>query len=151
MATATVKALYETDFVEWAERTSELLRAGRLDEVDLELTAEEIEGLAKKERSAAASQLYRMLVHLIKRRIQPERAGSSWRRSIAGGQASIALKLDDSPSLRRHAQDRLQKIYERAVKGSLFETGLTEKRRELNLPEQCPYSLDDLLEGSLIP
>jgi hypothetical protein len=148
MGTATVKALYETDFVEWAARTSQLLRAGRLDEVDLELTAEEIEGLAKSERSAVASQLYRMLVHLIKRRIQPERAGSSWRKSIAGGQAAILIKLDDSPSLRAHAQDRLQKTYERAVKGALFETGLTGKRKELNLPVRCPYSLDDLLEGS---
>jgi hypothetical protein len=86
-------------------------------------------------------------MHLIKRRIQPERDGKSWRRSITEGRAEIAYRLDDSPSLRSYAQDNLQKIYERAVRDALFETGLAEKRGEMDLPDQCPYDLTDLLEA----
>lgn len=144
---AITKTLYDTDFVEWTARTAELLRAGRLDEADLEHVAEEIEDLGKSERSTVASQLHRMLMHLIKQRIQPEPDGASWRRSITEGRAEISYRIDDSPSLRRYAQDNLQKIYERAVNDALFETGLAEKRRELNLPSKCPYGLKDLLEA----
>lgn len=143
----TTKTLYDTDFVEWTAQTAELLRGGRLDQADLEHAAEEIEDLGKSERSAVASQLHRMLMHLVKQRIQPERDGTSWRRSVTEGRAEISYRLDDSPSLRRYAQDSLPKIYKRAVKDALFETGLAEKRPELNLPDQCPYSLKDLLEA----
>ena len=141
------KTLYDADFVEWTARTAELLRAGRLDEADLEHAAEEIEDLGKSERSAVASQLHRMLMHLIKQRILPERDGASWRRSITEGRAEISYRLDDSPSLRRYVHDNLQKIYERAVNDALFETGMAEKRRDLSLPAQCPYTLQDLLEA----
>jgi hypothetical protein len=147
MGTAAMKALYETDFVEWTAKTAELLRAGRLDQIDLEHAAEEIEDLGNSERWAVESQLRRMLLHLIKQRIQPERDGSSWKQSITNGRAEIAGKLEDSPSLRRFAQESLQKIYEKAVKDALFETGMSTKRKSLKLPAECPYDLKALLEA----
>ena len=103
---AVTKTLYETDFVEWTERTAALLRAGRFDEADIEHAAEEIEDLGRSERSAVASQLKRMLMHLLKQRIQPERDGVSWRRSIVEGRSEIEFRFDDSPSLRRYAEER---------------------------------------------
>jgi hypothetical protein len=69
------KSLYDAGFVEWTARTTDLLRLGRLTGLDLENVAEEIEDLGKSERSAVRSQLRRMVVHLMKARIQPERAG----------------------------------------------------------------------------
>ena len=77
MSTAT-KTLYETDFVVWADHTAELLRQGMFDDVYLEHLIEVVEGLKGSDRDAVVSQLRRMLP-LIKERIQPERAGSSWR------------------------------------------------------------------------
>jgi hypothetical protein len=144
---ATTKTLYETDFVEWTAQTAEFLRAARLHEVDLEHAAEEIEDLGRSERSAVASQLHRMLMHLVKQRIQPERDESSWPRSITQGRAGISYRLDDSPSLRRYLEDSLKTIYERAVNDALFETGLAEERKTLDLPSQCPYELKELLEA----
>ena len=144
---AATKTLYETDFVEWAQRTAELLRSGRLGEADIEHAAEEIEDLGRSERSAVASQLQRMLMHLVKQRIQPERDGASWRRSIAEGRAEIAYRFDDSPSLRRFAEENLQQIYLRAVRDALFEAGLSAQRASLDLPAACPYTLRDLVEG----
>lgn len=148
MATTT-KTLYDTDFVEWTARTAQLLREGRFEEVDLENLAEEVEDLGKSDRSAVRSQLARMLLHLVKERIQPERSGASWRASIVGGRLEIDIKLEDSPSLRRHLQENLQKIYRRAVRDALQETNLTERARELDIPKDCPYTLDELLEGDL--
>lgn len=79
---ATTKTLYDTDFVEWTARTAELVRSGRLSEVDLEQVAEEIEDLGKRDRASAESLLFRILLHQVKRKIQPERDGASWRKSI---------------------------------------------------------------------
>jgi hypothetical protein len=69
----TTKTLYDIDFAEWSSQTAELLRAGRIDEVDLANVAEEIESLGKRDRWAVHSQMLRLLLHQIKRRIQPKR------------------------------------------------------------------------------
>lgn len=146
MGTVT-KTLYEIDFVEWTERTAALLRAGRFEEADIEHAAEEIGDLGRSERSAVTSQLKRMLMHLVKQRIQRERDGASWRRSIAEGRTEIESRFDDSPSLRRYAEEDLQRIYRRAVRDALLETGLEAQSAALNLPVECPYTLEDLLES----
>ena len=78
-----MKTLYETDFVEWSDRTAELLRAGRFDELEIENVAEEIASLGKAERKAVRSQLQRLIMHKIKQQIQPERDGNSWQAPIA--------------------------------------------------------------------
>jgi hypothetical protein len=145
----TTKTLYDTDFVEWSARTAELVRAGRFQDVDLEHLAEEIEDLGKGDQRAVRSQLARMLIHLLKQRIQPERAGSSWRRSVLAAQREIEFLLEDSPSLRRYLQENLQKIYRRAVRDAFKETGVTGSEKDLGIPETCPYSLAELLEGDL--
>jgi hypothetical protein len=148
MSTAT-KTLYETDFVEWADHTAELLRQGKFAEVDLEHLIEEVEGLAARDRREARAHVWRMLTLLIKLRIQPERAGSSWRSSIIDAQREIELYLEDSPSLRRHLEGTLQKTYRIAVKDALHETNLTARAKEFSFPEECPYNLANLLEGDL--
>jgi Domain of unknown function DUF29 len=51
---ASTKSLYDTDFVEWAKHTADLLRRGRVADLDLQEVEEESEGLGKSERSASA-------------------------------------------------------------------------------------------------
>jgi len=143
------KTLYDTDFVEWAAHTAELLRDGRFDEVDLEHVVEEIEDLGKSERSAVWSQLTRMLMHLIKMRIQPERRGANWRNSVVNARLEIRLKLRDSPSLRRNLEENLQEIYSDAVSYALAETRQEKRGKELGIPAECPWSLKSLLENDL--
>ena len=138
----TTKTLYDTDFVEWSARTAELVRAGRLDEVDLEHVAEEIEDLGKRDRWAVQSQALRLLLHQIKRKIQPEHETAGWRHSIVQSQDRILGRLHDSPSLRRFLEEELQDIYTRAVRGALFETGV----KNPVLPERCPFTVDQLLD-----
>ncbi|MEO8597830.1 MAG: DUF29 domain-containing protein [Candidatus Solibacter sp.] len=139
---ATTKTLYDTDFAEWSIRTAELVRAGRLEEVDLAHLAEEIEDLGKSERKAVRSQLRRMLLHLIKQQIQPERDGASWRASVVDARQEIVDDLADSPSLRPYLETHLQDIYRQALTLAEIETGVPAK-----MPQQCPYTLDQLLNG----
>lgn len=140
------KALYDTDFVEWTAHNAELLRHGRFEEVDLEHVAEEIEDLGKRDLLAVRSQLRRMLTHSIKQKIQPERDGASWRRSIVNAQGIIIDYVELSLSLRRQLADWLPVVYRRAIKEALSETGLAGQRNDLGIPETCPFSLSQLLD-----
>jgi hypothetical protein len=42
--------LYDEDFFEWTRRNAELLRAGQLQQADIEHIAEEIEDMGKRDR-----------------------------------------------------------------------------------------------------
>jgi hypothetical protein len=143
------ESLYDADFVEWTTRTSDLLRRGCLAGLDLENIAAEIEDRGKSERAAVRSQLRRMLVHLVKTRIQPERAGASWRSPVASARIQILDHFGDSPSLRKHAEDNLQRIYGETVELALAETNLAGATANPDIPKECPYTLDALLDGDL--
>src|ERR1051325_5989570 len=123
MAVAT-KSLYDVDFAEWAFEVANLLRERRFDEVDWATVIEEIDDLAKNQHSAVRSQLWRMLLHLIKIAIQPQKESASWRHSIADAQDKLQRKCTTSPSLVRALETDLQKIYERSIVGALYETGI---------------------------
>ena len=100
--------LYEVDVLEWSEQQAALLRrraAGELvNERDLDWTniAEEIEDVGKSQRAALASQVRRILEHLMKLdaspALDPQRG---WQDSIDAAQAEIEALLEDTPSLRR--------------------------------------------------
>jgi hypothetical protein len=148
MATIT-KTLYDADFVEWTAHTAELLRQGKFDEIDLEHVVEEIEDMGKSDFKAAQSQLQRMLVHLIKQRIQPERDGASWRVSIVSARREVLREFRFSPSLRRRISDEMEEVYREAVEDALEETNLTDRRADLGIPDRCPFTLSQLLDSPL--
>jgi hypothetical protein len=137
------KTLYDTDFAAWSSHTAALVRAGRLEEVDLEHVAEEIEDLGKSERRSVRAQLRRMLMHQVKQQIQPKRNSASWASSIENARQQILDELEDSPSLRPYLEENLQKIYGQAVKQAVIETGV-----KASVAEQCPYTLDQLLSST---
>src|SRR5438552_2036481 len=132
---ATTTRLYETDFAAWAEETAALIREGRWADLDVDAVVEEIEGLAGSEKSAVRSQLRRLMMHLIKERVQPERASRSWRVSVVNARTLIMDRLDDSPSLRNHVEDRLQRLYSQAVEAALAETGVG-----VSVGQVCPWT-----------
>ena len=143
-----VKSLYDVDFFEWTAHMAELLRAGRLDELDIEHLAEEIEDLGNRDRKAVSSQLGRMLMHMIKQKMQPERDGSSWRASIVDARREIRLDIKDSPSLRRYLENHLAEIYTDAVNDAIDEMNLP-RSKAAEIPRECPYTLKELLDEPL--
>ncbi len=139
-----IKTLYGTDFAEWASQTAALLRQRRFDEIDIENVADELRSLGESEFKGARSQLRRMLTHLIKQKIQPERDGTSWRASIVNAQQKMLDAIDSSPSLRRRLSGRLGQIYAEAVQNARYETGLDAQE----IPAECPFTLAQLLDGN---
>jgi hypothetical protein len=96
-------SLYERDFCLWLERQAELLRAGRLSELDVANVLEEIESMGRKDKKAIQSNLVVVLAHLLNYQFQPKRRSNSWRGSILEHRRRIGYDLTESPSLHGHA------------------------------------------------
>jgi hypothetical protein len=138
---------YTTDFSTWAQQTAKLLREERWQEVDLVHLVEEVEDLGKTEKRGIASQLTRLLLHLLKWQYQPERRSDSWLDSITDARLQIELAIQDSPSLKTYPLMQLEKSYQKARVSAAKQT-----RLPLSVfPEVCPFSLDDCLSEDWLP
>lgn len=142
-----VKDLYDQDFVQWTARNAELLRAGRLQEADLEHIAEEIEDMGKSQRQAVESRLEVLLAHLLKWRFQPEQRSGSWKATIKLQRSKIARVLRENPSLRNVPAEELADAYGNAVIQAAGETGLPEE----SFPPSCPFSPEQILDAGFFP
>lgn len=146
MATRTRPAegdLYESDFYRWAERQAELMRRGRLADLDLENLILEVEGLADSKRSAVRSRIRTIIEHLLKLEHSPASSDSraGWRDTVRAQRDD--LRDDLTPRLRAIAETELPELYLRGrerASGSMRDHG--EDAAADALPEACPYDLD---------
>jgi hypothetical protein len=141
------EAGYDADFFQWTQSTAEMIRQGRLAEVDLEHVAEEIEDMGKRDRREVRSRLIVLVMHLLKWELQPELRTPSWRSTIHEQRMQIQLIIQDSPSLRRLPSDELVTTYEHAVERAIAERGLGPNR----LPSSSPYSVEQILASAFFP
>lgn len=138
---------YLTDFNSWINQTAQLLREHRWHEIDVPNLIEEVEGLGKSERRGIASQLNRLLLHLLKWQYQPQRRSDSWLDSITDARTQIELAIEDSPSLGRYPVEQLEERYQRARRQAAKQTSM-----EISVfPETCPYSLELVLAEDWLP
>lgn len=138
---------YTTDFNLWIQRTTHLLRERRWHEIDLEHLIEEIEDLGKSERRSIASQLTRLLLHLLKWQYQPQRRSDSWLDSITDSRTQIELAIKDSPSLKGYAVEQVKQSYQQARSKAAKQTEIPLSM----FPEECPYLLKLVLEEDWLP
>lgn len=138
---------YERDWYAWAMENAELLRQGRLSEVDLRHIAEELEDMGKSERHALGSHLKVLTTHLLKWQFQPGFRGVSWQLSIDNARDEIGDLLDESPSLKSKVPEIVAKRYPAARKRAMRELGLP----LTSLPSQCPYNTEQLLDEDFWP
>ena len=137
VATAT---LYEVDETAWLEATADLIRNGRLNEVDLNNLAKYLTDLAKRDRREVFSRLVTLLSHLLKWEYQPDRRLGSWRGTILEQQRELRQPLE-SGTLRNHAIAVFADAYADARKQAAAETGLARTA----FPEECGWDLDGAL------
>ena len=138
---------YDLDFHHWIGRNVELLRAGRLSEIDAEHIAEELESMGKRDVRQLRSRLQVLVMHLLKWQYQPERQSASWLTTIDHQRDEIEALLLDSPSLRPILAELLDSIYPKAVRDACHETGLPRAA----FPECCPYGLNAILDAGFLP
>jgi hypothetical protein len=138
---------YDTDFYEWCLETAALLRERRFNEVDLEHVAEEIEDMGKRDRREVQSRLVVLIMHLLKWQVQPDKRKQSWRATIFEQRRKLELVLNDSPSLVRITAHEIAKMYPRAVREAVSETGLDARL----FPDTCPYTAEQILNDDFFP
>jgi Domain of unknown function DUF29 len=138
---------YLSDFNMWIDQTTQLLQEQRWQEIDVVHLIEEIKDLGKSERRAIASQLIRLLLHLLKWQYQPQRRSDSWLDSITDARTQIELAIADSPSLKNYPAQELESSYHKALRQTSKQTLI-----EISVfPSSCPYSLDLVLKEDWLP
>ena len=129
---------------------SELLRAGRYRELDLENLIEEVDDLGGALYRGVRSRVRTIIEHLLKLQHSPAkepRAG--WYDNIVGQRDDL---LDDlTPTLRRMLEDTLPEQYARARKRAASSLRRHDEHAPADsLPATCPYSLDQIT-GDWLP
>lgn len=137
---AATAALYQADETAWLEATADLIRGGRLMEIDLHTLAEYLTDMAKRDRREVFSRLVVLLSHLLKWAYQPDRRCGSWRGTILEQQRELRQLLE-SGTLRNHALTVFADAYADARKQAAAETELARAA----FPEECGWILDSAL------
>ncbi|HZZ61404.1 MAG TPA: DUF29 domain-containing protein [Roseiarcus sp.] len=140
-------ALSDRDFLAWSREQPEVLRAGKLDEADIERIADEIESLGRTEMGALIGPLRLLLLHLLKLRHQPGKRGASGEARIRVLRNRVNDHLADNPSLKSLLPEALAAAYRDAPLEAAAEIGLP----RTTFPETCPWTIDEVLSERFWP
>ncbi len=138
---------YREDYHAWALQNAQLLREGRLGEIDSENIAEELEDMGGSKERELESRLGVLLAHLLKWIHQPERRGNSWRATIEEQRRRIERLLRKNPSLKAKLDECFSDAYGDARLIASRETGFD---KEI-FPEASPFTLEQTLTDAYWP
>ena len=142
-----VSSAHEQDFYAWGITNAKLLREGKLEGIDIEHVAEELESMGKTQQRVLISRLTVLLAHLMKWQLQPELRSRSWKNTIKIQRIDLQELLQDNPSLRPQTGEALNRAYRKA---KLLAAGDTDMD-ETSFPETCPYSFEQAMEEAFWP
>ncbi len=133
--TNNITNLYETDFVEWTIKQAQALNDHNIKALDWDNLKEEIEDLGKEQINAVHSFLKQIIIHKLKLDYTNEiLSRGHWIDEIDDFQDEIERRLTKTLLNKIN----LQPEYERAKRKVL-------RLYDINLPDQCPYTLEDLM------
>jgi len=133
--------LYDVDFYKWTKTQATLLKKKQVSELDLNNLREEIESLGKNDKRSLRSQTTRLLMHLLKKKYQPEKdTSNSWDNSITDASREIKYLIKDSPSLKNELKKVFLEAYEDSREDASRETKMDIKK----FPKECPWTFEEL-------
>jgi len=143
--------LYEDDYYAWVQHQVRAVREHRIEEVDWDNVAEEIDDLGKSVRWSVQSHLETLVEHLLKLAHTHEtptaRNARLWTGSVKLARTKIRRQLRANPSLR----PKLAELFEEA-----YEDGRTRMLASIKIPEGAipvtsPWTLEQVLDDSFFP
>ncbi|MEH2129370.1 MAG: DUF29 domain-containing protein [Nostoc sp.] len=141
-----IKTLYESNYLQWLEETIKCLKNRQLADVDYENLIEELEDLAKNEKRRVINLLEQIIRHLLLYQywdLEKPRNANHWAAEIISFRNQ--LNEDLTANLRNHLEENLNIIYSNALDYVKAKTNLS------NLPELCPYTLEQILDKNWLP
>ena len=142
-----IKSLYDQDFYLWIETTANLLRKGRLTELDIPNLLEEVESMGRSEKHALQSNLRVILMHLLKYKYQPSQRSNSWKSTIREHRKRLKITFKDSPSLKPYFYSVFDECYQDARELAADETGLPLD----TFPKESPFTLEETIDSDYLP
>ena len=140
---------YEQDFVGWLNTQAELLKTGKVNELDIKNLVEEIEAMGRSEKRELESRMIILVMHLLKWTFQPNYQSRSWANTINEQRRRIGRVIKDSPSLKNSLNDTewFNYIWQSALYQAVSETGLDIKI----FPEQPIWTTQQILVDDFFP
>ncbi len=142
-----LKNIYEIDEHLWLEETIKMLKENRLNDLDIEHLIEELESLGKRDKNRVSSFLEQIIRHLLLLQyweVEKKRNKNHWRAEIQGFRTQLRKYL--TTNLRNYLAEELDNIYEDALGYVQEKTGFS-----VNFSEECPYTLEQLLDKKWLP
>jgi hypothetical protein len=141
--------LYNHDFYAWTQQQAALLRECKVHDLDCTNLAEELESLGRSDKRELGNRLHILVMHILKRRYQPEGHvdSHSWEDTVWHQRTQLTLLLEESPSLRRELPARLARHYPLARREAARETRLP----LVTFPETCPWTIEQILDEDFWP
>lgn len=136
-----LKNLYEIDDHLWLEKTIEVLKNKRFEELDLENLIEELESLGRRDKSTVASLTEQIIRHLLLLQYWDQEYdfnANHWKTEIISFRSQIKRNL--TTNLQNYLADTLNLIYRDALKFVKQKTD-----NSVDFPNTCPYSLEQIL------
>ena len=137
----TARALYDQDEFGWLLEQADLLRDGRLDEIDRASLVEFLTDMARSKKHEFRSAMTVLLHHLLKAAVQPAKITRSWLLTIDEQQDEARSLIEDEPGMRQHLPGLYAKAYPVARRRASIETGIGINR----FPENNPWTMDEAL------
>ncbi len=137
--------IYEQDYPEWLDITLNQLQNRDLENVDWEHLIEEITALGNEQRHKVEIYLRQLIKHLLLYQYwenEKSYCAKGWIEEIDNFRSELDLLLE-SKVLYNHCVKILDKIYIKARNNAI-------RKSELS-PENCPYSLTEILNPEWLP
>lgn len=138
---------YDQDYYAWTQLQIELLRQGKVDQLDCVNLIEELADLGRTEQRELVNRLTVLLAHLLKWQYQPQKRSRSWEATIRNQRIDIEVLLRHNPSLQAYWDEALNLSYRKGRNEASSETDLS----VATFPEQCPYTTEQIVEETFFP
>ena len=141
-----LKQLYEIDDNLWLEETVKLLKEKKFAELDLENLIEELDDSARERKHQVKSLLKQIIIHLLLLEYwhsEREKNYRHWQSEIINFRDQINDRM--TTNFYNYLQENLSQIYYKARKYVMAKSGID------TFPQECPYSLEQLLDEDWFP
>ena len=155
-SSGSVAVAIDTDFYAWLVAQVHAIREHRLEAIDWENVAEELDGMSRSLTLALTSHLRVMMTHLLKWTYQADERElhlRSWRTSIVNARREIHDALEESPSLGN--DETFRRLFERAYHGArpvaAAELGLSDREMNRIFRAECPWTFAQFMTEGFLP
>lgn len=141
---------YEKDYYAWTHEQANLLKLGKLNELDLQNLAEEISEMGRSVRNELFNRMVGLIMHLLKYQFQAERRSRSWLNSIKFQRSDLIELISENPSLKSKCladEQWFLNVWTQAVYQAVKETNLNDEV----FPDMPIWTIEQILETDFLP